>query len=146
MDGASLPDLKGQGAGGRFKAVGFDLRAQEDARRLSWSGPATLAFKWQGPALPASGALQVRYAVDRKPGQSVTVSGDCEGCTSGVDLTSTFALAEGKGWREMEIPLRCLAAGPLDGLKITADGDFTLQLEEARVIRQSADEDCRGPF
>lgn len=146
VEGTRLPDLKGPGAEGRFSAQGFDLRAQEDARRLTWSGPATLVLGRDGPALPASGTLQVRYQINSKPRQSVMLSADCAGCGPGVDLTSTLALAEGKGWREMRVPVRCLATSPFQGVKITAGGEFTLQLEDMRVVRQAADEDCRGPF
>lgn len=144
--GTLLPNLRGQSADAHFSAVAFDVRAQEDARELTWNEPAVLALRWPGLSFPSEGALQIRYAVDRRPSGRASLSGLCNGCDEAIDLTSSFALAEGKGWREMRIPLRCLAAAPLEGIEIAADEGFTLKLEDARLVRQEADGDCRGPF
>lgn len=144
--GTALPGLRGQSADGRFAAAAFDVKAQEDARQLAWRRPAALTLRWAVPDVPAEGTLRLRYSVDQRPLGRVLVSPLCQGCEGGIDLTSSFALAEGKGWREMNIPLRCLGPAPLQGLEIASQAPFLLKLEEARVVAQKTEGDCRGPF
>lgn len=144
--GTPLPNLRGQSADAGFAAAAFDFRAQEDARLLRWSEPALLTLRWPARPVPGEGALRISYAVDKRPSESASLSAICEGCESTLDLTSSFALAEGKGWREMLIPLKCLGPAPIEGIRIGAASGFTLKLEDVRLVQQSTDGDCRGPF
>jgi beta-glucosidase len=146
VSGSALPNLRGRSSDAGFAATAFDVDAQEDARELSWLAPAKLELRWPSQAFDRTSALRIRFAVDQRPAAPVVLSPLCAGCDQAIDLTSSFALAEGKGWREVRIPLACLEADRLDGIAIAAGTGFKLKLQDARIVRQATDGNCRGPF
>ena len=139
-----IANLAGNAPG--FKATAFDVGAQEDARRLVWSAPAALRFKFEGREFPEGAALAVTYQVANRPTGPFTLAAMGAGASSTVDLTQTLSLAEGKGWRTMEIPVKCLANGAVDGFLFNSQAAFTLDLQKVSVVPQSANTDCTGPF
>lgn len=132
------------GSGPNFAATAFDVTAQEDARRLAWSGAATLRFDWGEIELPGDAALEMRIEVPQAPAGPIHLrAGSHE---AGVDLASTFALAAGKGWRRISVPLSCLAADAPGGIALTSENAFVFSLDSVHIIPQSEKTDCTGPF
>ena len=141
-----MPNLRGRSGDASFAATAFDVAAQEDARELTWLAPASLQLRWPSKSFDKNSTLRLRFSIDQRPASRVTLSPVCDGCSETVDLSSTFALAEGKGWREIGIPLQCLDTDRLEGIEIAAGGGFKMKLQDARIIRQDNDGNCRGPF
>ncbi|QNM81706.1 glycoside hydrolase family 3 C-terminal domain-containing protein [Sphingomonas sabuli] len=139
----NLVDLAG--AATNLNVTPFDIETQEDARRISWTGPMDLHFKVEPRDLPAGSALEMRYKVDNAPTAPVVLSAYCDGCEK-VDLQSTFALAAGKGWRTSQVPLKCFATGKFPRLTIRSNGPFVLELQTLRIVPTSAQDTCTGPF
>ena len=134
------------GSGPDFKASAFDISAQEDARRLEWSAPATVQLRWDAAELPETAALKMRFSVANAPQSPLTLSALGEGSKDALDLTSTFKLAEGKGMREMEVPLACLVEGEIAGIELASAGTFVFELDSISVVKQATQMDCTGPF
>ncbi len=143
VGGAALPNLVGKN--GNLTIAGFDVAAQEDARRLSWTGPATLSLRWPQRDLPRTGAVEIRYQAANSPQAPVRLSAAARNAKQ-IDLTSTLALAAGKGWRSMQIPLACLAPDEIAGIALESAGAFVFEVESIRIAGQAADQDCTGPF
>ncbi|WP_341713445.1 glycoside hydrolase family 3 N-terminal domain-containing protein [Erythrobacter sp.] len=134
------------GAGPGFKSTAFDIGAQEDARRLQWSGPATLQLRWDALPFPETAALSMRVQVEHRPSGTVTLKALGANAAGSRDLTSTFSLVEGKGMRELEVPLSCLATGDITGIEIASSDAFVFELDSIKVVPQAAQMDCTGPF
>lgn len=134
------------GSAPNFKITAFDANAQEDARRITFTGPAAIRFMWSAQEFPEGAAVAMRYQVANRPTAPVKLAALGDDANEGIDLSSTFALAEGKGWREMEVPLACLADGEISGLTLASGGAFVFDLESIRVVPQAAQMDCTGPF
>ncbi|MDP3675793.1 MAG: glycoside hydrolase family 3 N-terminal domain-containing protein [Novosphingobium sp.] len=145
VDGARLTNLVGRG--GVVTVTGFDVAAQEDGRRIAWSGAGTLRFAWPARTLPAGGAVEMRYRVAAAPAGAVAIQAWCgeSPCAPPVDLTSSFALAAGKDWRTLRLPLKCLDPR-LGGLALSTSAPFTLELQSLRIIPQAGDDRCTDPF
>lgn len=140
----NLPNLVGSATG--FRATAFDSNAQEDARRLEFTAPASVRFLFEAREFPEEAALTMRYRITAAPKQPVTLS--ALGGTSGtpIDLTPTLRLAAEKGWREMEVPLACLSKGAVSGLQLSATQAFMIELEVLQVKPKATQLDCVGPF
>ncbi len=134
------------GSAPAFRITAFDATAQEDARRISFNGPAAMRFLWDAQAFPETAALAMRYQVAAHPSAMVTLSAIGENAGPGLDLASSFTLAEGKGWREMEVPLSCLAEGAVSGFSLASTAAFVFDVQSIRIVPQVADRDCTGPF
>lgn len=139
-----LPNLLGSAPG--FRITAFDANAQEDARRMAFNGPAAVRFLWDRQSFPEGAALAIRYQVATRPAGPVVLTAIGQTSDNGLDLTSTLTLAEGKGWRDMEVPLGCLAAGELSGFSLASDAAFVFDVQSIRIVPQAADRDCTGPF
>ncbi|MEZ5681717.1 MAG: glycoside hydrolase family 3 N-terminal domain-containing protein [Erythrobacter sp.] len=139
-----LVNLVGSGPG--FKASAFDIAAQEDARRLAWSAPASVQLRWDAADLPATAAFKMHFSVAQAPRTSLTLAALGDGSRGPIDLTSTFKLAEGKGMREMEVPLACLTDGKIAGIELASAGAFVFELDSISVVKQATQMDCTGPF
>jgi len=144
-DGARLANLAGRG--GAITVTAFDVAAQEDARRIVWNGAGRLSFAWSPRKLPATGAVEMRYRASAPPVGAIRMQALCgtKPCAPPADLTSTFALAAGKDWRTIRLPLKCLDP-KLDGLALDATQPFTFELQSLRIIPQAGDDSCIGPF
>jgi beta-glucosidase len=144
-DGVPLANLAGRSDA--IAVTAFDVAAQEDARRIVWSEPGRLAFAWSPRPLPATGAVEMRYRVVTPPTGAVRLQAQCGSapCASATDLTSTFALAAGKDWRTIRLPLKCLDP-KLDGVALDAAAPFAFELQSLRIIPQAGDDSCTLPF
>ena len=136
-----LPAWKGASTAGAVKVAAFDLNAQEDARTIEWTAPASLSIPLGTPVLP-KGSLELRFATVREPNGAVTLSA---GGTS-VDVGSTLKLATNKGLRTARIPLACLSAKPIDRLTIRAESPVAIRLAGLTITPEPGPSSCQGPF
>lgn len=140
VGGSELPNLVGAGNG--LAVTAFDYQAQEDARRLAWTGQAALTFRLpEGFAVDPNGSLVLTYSLNTVPSGPVTLTGG-----ESLDLTSTFTLGAGKGWRTARIPLACLGAGGWSELALRAGAGFTLEIAQVAMTPESFADSCEGPF
>ncbi|TMM46251.1 glycoside hydrolase family 3 protein [Qipengyuania marisflavi] len=143
--GTVFPNLAGRVQ--NLTVAGFDVAAQEDARRFTWTGPASLALGWTAQPLPATGALELQYQVADAPRAPVTLAAADSNAKGTVDLTASLALAAGKGWRTMQVPLACLTDdSQLDGIALASDSAFVFDMVSMRIVAQANETDCTGPF
>jgi beta-glucosidase len=143
-DGSGLTNLVGRSRSGALTVAAFDIAAQEDGRRVRWSAPADLAFKWNAMSLPATAGVTIRYRLDAIPTGTISLS--AEGGERSIDLTSSFNLGAGKGWRTMQVPLACLGVGELSGITLASAAAFEFELETMAIVPQTTGQDCSGPF
>ncbi len=115
----------------------FDRNAQEDARRLVWTGegPASLALrsaKLLDLSRETNGALAVEidFRVDAIGLGTARVGVHSNGANagSGIDITSSLRGALGKGWQTLSIPLSCFEKAGADMTQI--DVPFILSSSE----------------
>jgi beta-glucosidase len=138
-----LVNLTGNGPG--LRASAFDVAAQEDARRITWSDPAALQLRWPSRAFPAAGALSIRYRVHEAPTAPVRLRSLASGSTV-LDLQQTLARGAGKDWQGLEVPLACLGGPELSGIELASEGAFVFEVESIRIVPQATDTQCSGPF
>lgn len=139
-----LVNLTGSGPGLRVTA--FDVAAQEDARRIVWSGPAALQMRWPARAFAPQAALSVRYQLDAAPTAPLRLRGLGTGQGTTIDLQPTLARGAGKGWQTMEVPLACLKMADLAGIELASDAQLTIGVTSIAIVPQATDTDCNGPF
>lgn len=125
-----LPQMRGDLNASGVTVRGFDRDAQEDARQITMRAGSRFGLM-QEP--DSGGAWRIAYAVTRRPGAPVTLrvgpaSGD-DGAT--IDLTTHFAHAEGKGWREMVITAAC-APGLGQQIAFETQGDITFRISDVQ--------------
>ena len=142
-DGRATPLAGQRGASldGHLRIVPRDRLAQEDVRELIWSGPASwLITATASGLLPAATdatepVVEIDYAVSARPQGQVSI--DCGAqCDRPVDATAALALAEGKGWRTLRLPLRCLTGDVRPeriGLRLRSDAALTMQVAHIRI-------------
>ena len=146
-----LPGLRGEATagsgGGLFAATGVDLKAQEDARLLAWTGAARLEFAVpQGASLGNNAAVAIEYSVAGRPAGAVMLAADAQQ----LDITNTIELAVGKGIRRMVVPLRCLTgsagSGTPKAIGIESDGALEIILASLAIVSAAPTTSCGGPF
>ena len=142
----ALANLTGSSPGGSFRAVTFDRRAQEDARRLIWQHPAKLSLSWKGVTLPRDASVILDIQAGTRPSAtfSLTPIGPASG--KSVDLTSSLELAAGKGWRRLTVPLACFGPAAPEGLVLSSAGPFEFEIDSMGITPGSPTVDCKGPF
>ena len=143
---AALTNLTGSSLSGKLRLTAFDRNAQEDARRLVWIGPAGLRLTWTGAKLPANPTLVLNIQTGQRPGSQVRLVPLGGPGGQSVDLTSSFDLSAGKGWRRIMVPLSCLKTSSLDGIVIEAMGPLAFEVDSIGIIPGSPGGDCQGPF
>lgn len=131
LSSASQPDMPATTvptvlADGTLKMTAVDHKAQEDARRLQWSGTALAKFALIA-ATPidvtreSNGDVQLQLTLRRDAAVSapLTVGVGCgAGCAAKVDLQSTLAAIPAGKWVSVGVPLKCFAAGGADLSKL----------------------------
>lgn len=137
----ALTGSRGQSADGHLSVQPRDRLAQEDVRELVWTGPASWRVTPTEPVnLPplAPGrewVLAIEYSVTHRPQGRATLS--CgTGCGQMVDITAELALAEGKSWRTLMVPMRCLSPVTTSWrypVQIQSTGPLTMAIASARV-------------
>ncbi len=143
-DGRATPLAGQRGASidGHLRVAPRDRLAQEDVRELIWSGPASWSIAATASALlpaptdAAEPVVEIDYAVAARPQGRVSI--DCGAqCASAIDATAALALAEGKGWRTLRLPLRCLTTDVRPdriGLRLRSDAALTMQVAHIRIM------------
>lgn len=148
-------------SGGQRVALGADLNAvfnlptvkvetaqintQQDAKRLTWTGPAKLeAQAGQAIALPAfaatDGALQFDVMVSAPPQGKAVIGME----TVELDAGSVFRRLAGKGKQTVKIPLACFVARgvPLAALRtpfsVSADAPFSATFANIQIVGGAA--------
>ncbi len=107
----------GESASGLVSVTLDDRDVQDDSRRINWTGEASFAVAGADRAVDAGQLLQISYQVTERGEGPVTLIMACsagEACSAGIDITEVVRLAEGKGWRTADIPVRCFAEAGAD--------------------------------
>ncbi|MFC3102115.1 glycoside hydrolase family 3 protein [Altererythrobacter lauratis] len=140
---ATLANLVGASPARSLIVTAFDYRAQEDARRLVWTAPASLILNMpQGYRVAEGSSLVLTYSLDAVPNGRVQL----QASGRSLDLTSTFTLGAGKGWRTSRVPLACVWADGASALQLRGPAGLTLSLAEIVISPESFGTDCGGPF
>ncbi|MCU1020127.1 glycoside hydrolase family 3 protein [Stenotrophomonas maltophilia] len=136
----SVPDAL---ADDRLKITGVDHLAQEDGRRLAWSGQgeAVVALQSHTPLdlqREANGDLMLltTLRVDVAPRGEASLSVGCgAGCSARIAIGPTLAALPVGQWTRVGIPLKCLAAA---GAKVGAlDRPWSVGTADAMTISVS---------
>ena len=139
-----LANLIGTGPG--LKITAFDANAQEDARRVTFGDAAAMRFLFDEQAFPPSAGVEMTVRVSARPTAPVTLTAIGAGANAGIDLAPTLALAEGKDWRTLQVPLSCLADGAVKGISLASAAAFVFDVQTIRIVPQTTDTSCTGPF
>lgn len=113
---------------GRVRLAATDHAAQEDARRLSWSGGGSSIVGLAGKSpidlqRESNGQLSLGfdYRVDQAPSAEVSVLMECgAGCRGAVPITGQLGSSPTGQWRHLKIPLACFARHGADLSRINA--------------------------
>lgn len=111
---------------------GVDRRAQEDARRLTWTGAGKAAFTAPRPfdlSRESNGeiSLVLEYRLEAKPSGAVTVGFQSGDKMATVPISGLLASTPPGTWGRIAIPLQCFAAR-----------GATMQAVTAPLVLQSA--------
>ncbi len=120
-EGEYLAQMRGDLTDAGVTVRGFDRDAQEDAREISMRGGSRFGLAQERDS---GGAYRIAYEVVTRPTAPVTLR---VGDDALVDLTDHFALALGKGWREMLITEAC-APGLGNRIRFETEGDITFRI------------------
>lgn len=109
-------------ADGSLKMSAVDHKAQEDARRLQWSG--AQAARWVlASTMPidvtreSNGDVQLQLTLRRDSAVTAPIwlgIGCGEGCSGRVDLRKTLAALPQGQWKVVGVPLKCFAVAGAD--------------------------------
>ena len=122
-----------------IKVTALDYKAQEDARRLAWTGDATaslLAAKPFDLSRETNGDVMLVFALrpEQVPAAPVEASVGCgAGCAGKVDLRASLAKLPANQWATLGVPLKCFASAgadvtKLDRIELRAPAATTLSL------------------
>jgi len=113
------------------------IKTQQDAKLVTWTGPATFEAHGSKPlvlpaALAGKAALRFDTLVQSAPAGKVTIAMACGGtpCGTPLDATRLFTRLAGKGRQSVAIPLTCFRAHGVDvarvdtPFRVTSDGPF----------------------
>ncbi|MXO70952.1 glycoside hydrolase family 3 protein [Alteraurantiacibacter buctensis] len=137
-DGELLPQMRGDMSAAGVTARGYDRDAQEDARQIVMRGGSRFGLR---QAQDSGGAWRISYEVVTRPTAPVSLQVGEGAAATTLDLTSHFAHAEGKGWREMLITDAC-APGLGSRLAFTTQADVTFRISRVRREQVPADTPC----
>ncbi len=130
---------------GSLKLSAVDHKAQEDARRLQWSGSEAarlvlIAAKPFDLTRESNGDVQLQLTLRRDSAVSAPVwlgVGCGEGCSGRVDLQKTLAALPQGQWKVVGVPLKCFAAAGADVSKLvqvpTLESAAALDLSVSRI-------------
>lgn len=114
-------------ANGWLKASAVDRNAQEDARRLIWSGGGGASALVQSSApidlsreTNGAVAVEIDVRVNEAPtGTARMIVAGPNNDITGVDVAPSLRAIAGKGWQTLSVPLPCFAKGGADMTKIS---------------------------
>lgn len=124
-----------------LSVTAIDRVAQEDSRRLAWTGPASFAIRPPAPldfSRETNGeiSLVVQYRVDAKVSDDAALA-----MTDATNKRATISIARSltasSGWTTLAVPLKCFAALGIDmkhvAIPFALDGDAVLALSISDV-------------
>ena len=130
----------GRSASGALSIAGADYDAQEDGRRLTWTGARAAEFRItiDHPVnvrpVPEP-TLSFAYRVDAAPGAAVTLGVGA----SRLPITATLRRAPVGTWQTLSVPLRCFAGADLTRVMqpfgIVTAGRATLSVADIRIAQ-----------
>jgi beta-glucosidase len=146
----TLAGAKGKSADGSVEVVAMDRNAQEDARTIRWKTGGSFGFEASAalnPAALAEGrAIRIDYQIGTRPTGPVKLSMNCgANCRDEIDITSSLALAEQKGWMTAILPLSCFKKGTPIGmpLSIQSSGSFEMSISAVTLVDDGGETACR---
>jgi beta-glucosidase len=126
------------------------IKTQQDAKRVTWTGPATFEAHGTRPlALPAAladkGVLRFDTVVAAAPAGKVTIAMACgaKACGTPLDATKLFTRLAGTGRHAVAIPLACFRARGADlarvdtPFSVTSDGPFAADFGNVDVTAKA---------
>lgn len=134
-DGELLAGMRGDLTDAGVSVRGIDKDAQEDAREIRMAAGSAFGLRQDRDS---GGAYRIVYAVMTRPAAPVSLR---VGDKAVVDLTDKFALAEGKGWREMVITEAC-APGLGSRIRFDTKGPLTFRIASVRREKLPAGTPC----
>jgi len=127
-------------AAGNVSLTLDDRDVQDDSRRINWAGAASVRVEGAVGPFEGDQLLQISYQVtSRGDGRAYLAMACGEACEGALDVTAGIRLAEGKGWREAQIPMRCFADAGVDlagvdaPLLITGSEGLELWIDDVSV-------------
>jgi beta-glucosidase len=138
---------------GALRITSVNRKAQEDARELVWTGPASFIVQGvqQDLRREANARMTVAfsYEVTRAPGGGVRIGLRCaDDCSDAlIDMTAEFAAAAGKGWRWGEIALGAVAdSAALSSVTapflIESDNAFAIRIADVSIAMPGGAQPC----
>lgn len=124
--------------GAVLQSKAIDRKAQEDARRLIWSGTGEAAVKITS-AMPidlsreSNGALAIEIdaRVETVGTAPVLLAMACgHGCSASLDVAAAMRAIQGQGWKILSVPLACFSKAGIDMTKV----DMPFQLSTKGVL------------
>jgi beta-glucosidase len=146
----TLASSKGTSANGDVQVVSMDRDAQEDARTISWKTGGSFGFEASAPLNPAAlaegRAIRIDYQIGTRPTGPVKLSMSCgANCRDEIDISSSLALAEQKGWKTAFLPLSCFEKGTQVGMpfSIQSSGSFEMSISAVTLVDSGGETACR---
>lgn len=104
---------------------GVDHRAQEDARRLTWTIPGAVSIAAPRPfdiSRESNGEISLvfEYRLESKPAGTFTAGFESGGKTVEVPISAALAATGAGQWGRLAIPLKCFAARGADMTAVTS--------------------------
>ncbi|MCA0979475.1 exo 1,3/1,4-beta-D-glucan glucohydrolase [Qipengyuania flava] len=135
--GEYLAQMRGDLTDSGVLVRGYDRNAQEDAREITMRANSRFGLS-QTP--DTGGAYRITYEVVTRPTAPIKLR---VGEDALVDLTQPFAVAHGKGWREMLITDQC-APGLGNRIRFETEAEVTFRI--ASVVREDVAEGTACSF
>ena len=146
----TLAGAKGKSADGSVEVVALDRNAQEDARTIRWKAGGSFGFEASAAlnpaALAAGRAIRIDYQVGTRPNGPVTLSIGCgPNCRDEIDITTSLAHAEQKGWMRAILPLSCFKKGSPVGMPVSiqSSGSFEMSISAVTLVDDGGETACR---
>jgi beta-glucosidase len=142
-----VPGGVGMADQGRLRLAATDHSAQEDARRITWSGTGTASAGITGASAidlqrEANGQLSLGldYRVEAAPSGAVELQVGCgAGCSGRVPITHELQTARPGEWRHLKVPLTCFGAAGADMSRVrtpfflTASGQLDVSVSNVHL-------------
>ena len=139
---AAVVASRQQSPNGRLAMTPVDRKAQEDARRFVFSEPA--AVQWMLPASILTKRTPTRLTLEVQVNGKPRENGGAKlritcgaGCARELDITEQLTLAEGKGWRQVDVDLSALnlpANSAADwSISLAADKPLSIDISAVRL-------------
>ncbi len=126
------------------------INTQQDAKLLTWSGPAALEARGAHPVAPpaqalAGGVLRFDTIVSAAPAGNVSIAMQCAaGCGTPLDATALFRRLAGKGKQGVKIPLSCFVSKGVDlarvdtPFSVRSDAPFAASFANIEILGGAA--------